>query len=132
MWVKGHQASNDGSNSSKDIKWNNRADELATWYCNQSSRRTSVEHTDHTPEAWVSISINGIRIVGQEEESLRYHINGYHLRLYMQSQQKWTDQVWDRIDLELFSMSYRRMSIRDQVAHTKFIFDQLFTGIKRL
>jgi hypothetical protein len=61
----------------------------------------------------------------QEEESLQYHIVGYHLRQYMQSQQNWTD-------LELFSMFYCHMPTRDQVAHTKFIFDQWLTGIKRL
>ena len=132
VWVKGHQASNDGSNSSKDINWNSRADELATWYCNQGSHRQFVEHTDHTPEARVSISINGIGIIGQEEDSLRYHINGYHLRQYMQLQQKWMDHVWDCIDLKVFSIFYRCMPTGDQVAHTKFIFYQWFTGIKRL
>ena len=85
VWVKGHQNTSRNDAQSKDIKRNNHVDQLATWYRNQQSYRQSVEHTDHTPEAKVTISVNGIRVVGQEEATLRYHINGYHLRQYIQS-----------------------------------------------
>ncbi|KAI2497835.1 hypothetical protein MHU86_16669 [Fragilaria crotonensis] len=131
VWVKGHQVSTAGRGNRRDIKWNNHADSLATWYRGQKTQRQSVEHTDHTPEARVSIVINGVRVVGQEEESLRYHINGYHLRQYIQSRQKWTNQVWDRIDIEVFGAFHNRLSHRAQTAHTKFVFEQWHTGNKR-
>ncbi|KAI2498130.1 hypothetical protein MHU86_16382 [Fragilaria crotonensis] len=131
VWVKGHQNTSRKGAQSKDIKRNNHVDQVATWYRNHQSYRQSVEHTGHTPEAKVTISVNGIRVVGQEEETLRYHINGYHLRQYIQSQQKWNNKVWNTVDIELFGMLYRRLLPRDQVAHTRFIFDQWHTGEKR-
>lgn len=129
VWVKGHQ--NNSGDQSNDSKLNNRADHLATWYRTQRTHRQSVERTEHTPESRVSISVNGIRLVGQEEATLRFHINGYHLRQYTQSRQRWSDQTWDSIDFELFGHFYRRLTSPAQVAHTKFIFDQWHTGKKR-
>lgn len=65
VWVKGHQTLTISTGRTKqDVQWNNHVDNLATWYRNQHSCRQSVEITDHTPEAWVAISINGTRIVG--------------------------------------------------------------------
>jgi hypothetical protein len=99
-----------------------------TWYREHPSYRQSVEHTEHTPESRVSISINGLRLTSQIEESLRFHINGYHLRQYIQSRQRWPDQVWQRVDLEAFGSFHRRLTSSEQIAHTKFIFDQWHTG----
>ncbi|KAI2493732.1 hypothetical protein MHU86_20802 [Fragilaria crotonensis] len=129
VWVKGHQ--NKSMGQSIDSKLNNRADSLATWYRNQQNYRQSVEHTDHSPESKVSISVNGVRIVSQVEATLRFHINGYHLRQYIQSRQRWSNKTWDRIDFELFGRFYRKLNTRAQVAHTKFIYDQWHTGKKR-
>ncbi|KAI2497542.1 hypothetical protein MHU86_16945 [Fragilaria crotonensis] len=130
-WVKGHQSMKEGQGNRRDIKWNHHADKLASWYRDQTNQRQSVEHTEHTPEARVSIIINGVRVVGQEEASSRYHINGYHLRQYIQSRQKWTNQVWDRTDLEVFGTFHNRLSPSAQIAHTKFAFEQWCTGTKR-
>ncbi|KAI2505340.1 hypothetical protein MHU86_9140 [Fragilaria crotonensis] len=67
------------------------------------------------PESRVSISISSLRLTSQIEESLRFHINGYHLRQYTQLRQRWPDQVWQRVDFEAFGS-------------LKFIFDQWHTG----
>ncbi|KAI2512014.1 hypothetical protein MHU86_2302 [Fragilaria crotonensis] len=133
VWVKGHQrdSSRSVTRRSHDIQCNNRADELATWYREHPSHRQSVEHTEHTPESRVSISINGLRLTSQIEESLRFHINGYHLRQYIQSRQRWPDQVWQRVDFEAFGSFHRRLTSSEQIAHTKFIFDQWHTGKQR-
>ena len=129
VWVKGHQTNSGGQ--SNDSKMNNRADHLATWYRMQRSLRQSVERTDHTPESRVSIVVNGIRVVGQEEATLRFHINGYHLRNYIQTRRGWSNQTWDRVDFELFGRFYRKLTPTAKVAHTKFIFDQWHTGTRR-
>ena len=49
-WVKGHQTASQNPTSETDFDTirNNHADELATWYRNQSSRPQSKESTDHT------------------------------------------------------------------------------------
>ncbi len=69
--------------------------------------------------------------MSQHEDSLRFYINGYHHRNYVQSCQKWTNKVWSRIDLEVFGAFHRRLSLSDQTAHTKFSFDQWHTETKR-
>ncbi|KAI2505387.1 hypothetical protein MHU86_9093 [Fragilaria crotonensis] len=131
VWVKGHQVISGRSRQRKDIADNTRADQLATWYRNNCTFRQSIEYTEHTPEARVTISVNGIRLVGQEDATLRYHINGYHLRQYIQSRQRWTNKVWDSIDFEVFGRFYRKLNPQKQLSHSKFIFDQWYTGVKR-
>jgi hypothetical protein len=131
VWVKGHQVISGRSRQRKDIADNNRADQLATWYRSNCKFCQSIEYTEHTPEARVTISVNGIRLVGQEEATLRYHINGYHLRQYIQSRQRWTNKVWDSIDFEVFGRFYCKLNPQTQLSHSKFIFDQWYTGVKR-
>jgi hypothetical protein len=133
VWIKGHQSvsTRKASIRDHDITCNNRADELATWFREQSPYRQSVEQTAHTPEAKVTVSIKGVRLVCQEEACIRFHINGYHLRQYIQSKQRWTNKVWDCVDFEGFGIFHNRLSSSDQIAHTKFIFDQWHTGKQR-
>ncbi|KAI2498083.1 hypothetical protein MHU86_16393 [Fragilaria crotonensis] len=131
FWVKGHQTVRSQpaeSTSNKDAVRNSHVDHLATWYRERSKKRQSVEKTDHTPEAKITLSVNGVRLVSQIESCLRFHINGYHLRLYVQSKHKWTNNTWDRIDVDIFGRFHRRLSASAQVAQTKFMFDQWNTG----
>ena len=128
-WVKGHQSGQ--SSKSKDVIRNNRADELATWYRDHLPQGQSTERTDHVPESRVSVSINGIRQVGEIEACLRFHINGYHLRQYLQSRHQWSDEVWDTLDLKVLGQFCRTLTPSNQVAQTKLMYDQRHTGVMR-
>ncbi|KAI2498729.1 hypothetical protein MHU86_15740 [Fragilaria crotonensis] len=131
VWVKGHQLDTSQTprgTPKKDVARNSHVDHLATWYREHSHKRQSIEKTDHTPEAKITISVNGVRLVSQIESCLRFHINGYHLRSYVQSKHKWTNSIWDRIDVEAYGRFHRRLSPSAQVAQTKFMFDQRNTG----
>jgi hypothetical protein len=136
IWVKGHQKVSTPISSGKrcstnDIKGNNRADELATWYRELSGKRQSTERVDHVSESMISISLNGVRLVSQVEECLRYHVDGYHLRQYIQSKYQWSNQTWAKIDVEAIGIFHRRLPTNQQIARTKFIFDQWHTGTRR-
>jgi hypothetical protein len=98
-WIKGHQNTSKfpvGSNR-LNVERNNKVDELATWYREQTSRPQSSEQTDHEHGSKVTISINNRRLVSQIELSIRYHIDNYHLRQYIQHQRKWDDKTWTQL-----------------------------------
>ncbi|KAI2490345.1 hypothetical protein MHU86_24235 [Fragilaria crotonensis] len=129
VWVKGHQIACDNSpGKSFDIKRNNHVDALATWYREQSTKRQSCELSDHASESRISIAINGVRLVSQVEQCIRFHINGYHLRTYPQSKYRWSNSTWNRIDVEVLGRFFRKLSPAKQAAQTKFIYDQWNTG----
>lgn len=88
----------------------------------------SSRSSDHQPTQKVSISINGTRLTGQYDECLRYHVNGYHLRTYIQRKRQWSDTVWDDVDFELFSKHFRGLRHSHQIQHMKFVHDQLPLG----
>ncbi|KAI2497435.1 hypothetical protein MHU86_17039 [Fragilaria crotonensis] len=70
VWVKGHQLDTSQISSGthkKDVSRNSHVDQLATWYREHSHKRQSIEKTDHTPEAKITISVNGVRLVSQME-----------------------------------------------------------------
>ncbi|KAI2505052.1 hypothetical protein MHU86_9408 [Fragilaria crotonensis] len=133
-WIKGHQTvrSDVCNGHTRDVIRNNHVDSLATWYREQSNKRQSIEKTDHTPEARVTVLLNGVRLVSQVESSIRFHINGYHLRLHIQSQNRWSNATWNRIDVEALGRFYRRLPPAAQVAQTKFMFNQWHTGVTRI
>ncbi|KAI2503346.1 hypothetical protein MHU86_11066 [Fragilaria crotonensis] len=118
-------------NPSKDVIRNNRADELATEYRNGTTRRQSREITVHIPESRVSIWIQGIQQVGQVEECIRFHINGYHLRQHLQARHKWTDDEWNTIDIQLLSQFCRSLTPSKHTAQVKFMNNQRHTGLRR-
>jgi hypothetical protein len=133
IWIKGHQSLAtlpDGANH-HDVERNNKADELATWYREQTTRSQSSEMVDHVPASRVSISINGRRLVGNIESSIRYHINGTYLRSYMQSKNAWSDRTWESIDRESFGIFYCKLSQTEQDYCTKALFNQLHVGTNR-
>ncbi|KAI2511186.1 hypothetical protein MHU86_3151 [Fragilaria crotonensis] len=135
VWVKGHQSGSAiariSNRQQQDVIGNNRADHLATWYRDQSGKRQSRERTDHEDGAHISISINGIRLVSQLDSCIRYHIDGYHIRQYTQARNKWSNTTWNTVDIEGLGAYRSKLSPADQIAHTKFMFDQWHTGDKR-
>ena len=128
-WIKGHQQ--DRGTASQDVARNNRADELATWFRDQNKGGQSTEITAHVPEENISVRINGIRQVGQIEACIRFHINGYHLRCYLQSRNRWSNRVWNSIDLKVLGQFCRSLTPTTQIAQTKLMYDQRHTGDRR-
>ena len=123
FWVKGHQQLITGTcqweTTLMDITGNNRADDLATWYREASGQWQSREKTDHEHDAMISIKLNGVQLVSKIEECVRYHINGYHLRNYVQSKYKWTNQIWNTIDVKLMGNLHKQLDAKNQIARTK-------------
>ena len=134
IWIKGHQQGGKTTTKggTRNIDRNNRADELATWYREQLALPQSTEVTDHIPESRITIAINGKRLVSRIEECIRYHVNGYHLRGYLQDIYKWSNSTWDLLDLATLGRFCRRMPAPNQTFHTKFVYNQLRVGTRRL
>lgn len=130
-WIKGHQDSEPNRPLSMQATLNIAADLLASGYrtCGSLTSRPGCEHV-HSQQC--SISINNQRITGQYDECIRYHVNGYHLRRYLQEKKNWSDHEWDTIDLHTFGKHYCRLSSRHQITRTKFVHDQLPLGDRRL
>ncbi len=128
-WIKGHQSTK--LVPSKDVARNNRADELATSYREQHRTSQSQERIDHVPEARVSIRIKGIIQIGQVESCLRFHINGYHMRCYLQHRHEWPDDVWDTIDLTVLGQFCRSLTPSNHTAQAKCMNYQRHTGLQR-
>jgi hypothetical protein len=79
-WVKGHQHENQlYKRLSYSAKLNLDADLLATRYQNQG-RIQSMPGVNHPESQLVSFTINGLRITGQYDESIRFHVKGYYLQ----------------------------------------------------
>ena len=68
----------------------------------------------------------------QYDACIRYHINGYHLRQYLQDKNGWSDSVWTEIDFATFGNHFRRMTPSNQVLHMKVVHIQLTLGDRRL
>jgi hypothetical protein len=92
-WVKGHQ--NTASRStplSRDAHNNIAVDDLATMH-RLERRLAPRQHIPHLPTMQVFLKLNGLCLSGHFESMLRYHINGYHLRVYMQERFRWSDSI---------------------------------------
>ena len=76
----------------------------------------------------MSISILNTRFFGKLDDHLKYHVNGGYLRGYTQSKHKWSDKVWDMINMTAFGKNFKSISIIHQPAHVKFIHNQLPLG----
>ena len=68
----------------------------------------------HLPNMQASIQMNGFRLIGHIESMLQYHINGYHLRSYMQDRFRWTDRSWSLINHKLFSQHFWTLEFHHQ------------------
>ena len=130
-WVKGHQDSlKSYATLPLKARLNIDADFLATRY-RLRGRLKSSSRVDHQPGQGVSILINGKRLTSKFDSCIRYHINGYHLRRYMQDKHLWSDQTWGEVDFCLFGQHFRRLRPHHQVTHMKRVHGQLPIGKRR-
>jgi ribonuclease HI len=83
-WVKGHQDSGGTKRQlSLASKLNILANSLASSYRKTGRLKSSVS-ANHEPAQGCSIVINGKRLTSQYDASIRFHVNDYHLRQYLQ------------------------------------------------
>ena len=130
-WVKGHQ---DNLLAYEKLPMSARlnidADFLTTRY-RQRGKLKSRETVSHEPTQQCSITINGVRLTGQYDDSIRYHINGYHLKQQLQQTNQWSKSVWEEVDFKVFGAHFRRLRPSLQVTHMKVVHNQLPLGDRR-
>jgi hypothetical protein len=121
-WVKSHQDSGalDLSALTRDAQNNIAVDKLATDHRIDRSLPPS-STLPHLSHMGVSIVIDGRRLTGHFDATIRYHINGYHLRLRMQNKFGWSDKVWHEIDHHRFGQHFRSLPPTQQVRRMKFV-----------
>ena len=73
------------------------ADFLATRYREHGRLRASSK-LDHRFDQQISLYINGTPVTSQFDECIRYHVNGYHHRNYVQQHHGWDNNTWNDID----------------------------------
>jgi hypothetical protein len=130
-WIKGHQDySCPYSRLPFPAKLNVDADFLALRY-REDGRLKPSQLTDHHKGQQVSLSIQGVRITSHLDSCIRFHINGYHLRQFLQKKRKWSDSTWETVDFESFGRHFRRLSPSHQIAHMKLVHDQQPLGKRR-
>ena len=131
-WVKGHQDSDAGTRQlSRDACNNIAVDALATKH-RVDRRLHPCQLIPHLDAMRVSISMNGLRLTGHFDDMIRFHINGYHLRIHMQSKFQWTDEAWSIIDHHLFGRHFKSLPPAAQVQRMKFVYDQQPLGVHKL
>lgn len=115
VWVKGRQ---DIGKHYNDLDYSARmnvdVDHLATNYLTSGHGKPmrSLPHID------ASLTINdGRRYPGNLETNLRWHINGSYLKLYLQKQKGWSEQVWKTIDLHNFGSHFQSLLCPSQQVH---------------
>jgi hypothetical protein len=130
-WVKGHQDTTaKQSTLSLASRLNILADALATNY-RKSGRLKSTKAVAHESEQGISIAVNGIRLTSQYDACIRFNINGYHLRNYMQEKKGWPNKVWESVDFYTFGKHFRRLQPHQQSTWMKFVHNQLPIGERR-
>ena len=130
-WIKGHQDAEDQSRQlSLASRLNIKADALATMY-RTSGRLKSSQSCCHEPEQRCSISIKNTRLTSQHDACIRFHINGYHLRNYVQEKQGWSNSTWDEVDFYIFGKHFRRLRPQQQATWMKVVHNQLPLGERR-
>jgi hypothetical protein len=106
------------------------ADFLATRY-RQHGRLRATQLVDHRVDQQISIYINGIPVTSQYDECIRFHVNGYHLRQYVQQRHRWHNRIWDSIDFHTFGKHFKSLRPSYLAQHFKFVHDQLPLGDRR-
>ena len=130
-WVKAHQDSVAAYESLPlPARLNIDADFLATRY-RSHGRLQQTEAVDHQPSQQCSIYINGKPVISQFDANIRFHINGYHLRQYVQQANGWNDQTWDDIDFYNLGTHLKRLSPSHHTQQIKLIHDYLPLGQRR-
>jgi hypothetical protein len=127
-FIQGHQDSlRSYTHLPRAVQMNIDADFLATRYRLRGKLR-STPHIDHVPGQKISMAINGTRITSQYDACIRYHVNGYHLKQYMQHRKGWSVAVWRDIDFEEFKRHFRTLGSAQKIRQTKVVHDQLPLG----
>jgi hypothetical protein len=130
-WVKGHQ---DSAAKACPLPLsscpNIIAENLSTLY-RKTGRLKPSQVCHHEEEHRCSISINGSRLSNQYDESIRFQINGYHLRRYLQSKQGWSDCTWEEVDFYTFGQHFRRLRPQCRAKWMEIVYDQLPLGERR-
>jgi hypothetical protein len=132
VWVKGHQ--DDGTqyeNLGTSAQHNVDVDALATWY-RESLPSPPQLNRAHIPEELISISIQGKRISSNIEDMIRYHVNGYYIRQYLQSKKHWKDATWNLVNFPALYRYRKTLSGSEQHWLLKVLHEQLPIGSKRV
>ena len=130
-WIKAHQ---DRVVSYDQLplaaRLNIDADFLATRYRSHGKLRTSPQ-VDHVPGQQLSIHLNGQPLLNNFDDQIRFHVNSYHHRRYVQEHNGWDDPTWHDVDLHSFGSHLKRLSPGHKSQHIKFIHDLLPLGLRR-
>ena len=130
-WIKAHQdrvASYDSLPLAARL--NIDADFLATRYRSQGKLRMSAQ-VDHVPGQQLSIYLNGVPLLNHFDEKIRFHVNSYHQRQYMQEHNGWSDATWHEVDFYSLGLHLNRLSPGHRSQHIKLLHDLLPLGIGR-
>ena len=131
IWVRAHQ---DDTMAYDKLplaaRLNIDADFLATRY-RQHGRLRAGAALAHRIDQQISLYINGTPVTSQYDECIRFHINGYHHRNYVQTHHGWSNKTWDDIDFYTFGRHFRHLPSNHRTQHFKFIHDQLPLGVRR-
>ena len=132
VWVKGHQ--DEGTEYEKlgtSAQHNVDVDALATWFRN-SLPSPPQKNREHIPEELISIAIQGSRLSSNIADTIRYHVNGYYIRQYIQSKKQWKDATWNLVNFPAIYRYRRTLSSSDQHWLLKVMHEQLPIGRQRV
>ena len=131
IWVKAHQ---DNSISYDRLPLaaclNIDADFLATRY-REHRRLRCIPSVDHRQDNGSTLYINGLLVIGNYDDCVRYHVNGYHQRAEIQKTEQWDNNAWDSVDFYTFGKHFRRLRPSLRTQHFKFVHEVLPLGIQR-
>jgi hypothetical protein len=96
------------------------ADFLSTRY-RQHGRLQNCSAMDHR-------DVQQISIYCQYDKCIRFHVNGYHHRNYVQTHYGWDNKTWNDIDFYTFGHHFRRHLPSHRSQHFKHVHDQLPLG----
>jgi len=134
-WVKGHQGDHVPVEFlSMAARMNTRADELAEQYRVKHHRikgAVSLPCADPIPGQQVQLIINGFAITQHHARWIRYQINGYNLRDYLQGRHKWRNSTWDYIDWYGFKSAIFQQTPTMRRRISKFVHGWWNTGVQR-
>jgi len=134
-WVKGHQADRTPRHKlSLAARLNTRADELAEEYRQEFGGRKSamsVPKAVPLPGQRVQLVVNGFAITQHHAHWIRYQINGYNHRSYLQQKHQWSNSQWDTIDWHGFKKAMLSQGPTDRRRTTKYLHGWWNTGTQR-
>jgi hypothetical protein len=119
-WVRRRHEGNAWNKTNSESQPIDEVKDLAT-QCHQNKKTKSRSAIAHIQSTQMSISILHTRFFGELNDSLKYPVNGGYLHGYTQSKHKWSDKVWDMMDMTAFGKFFKSISLNHQPAHVKFI-----------